>query len=66
MKPVSKLTNLLDTFPIASAVFVVYAIAGAVCLITGSLSNPEYVESLLKVGVATGAIGAARALVKRR
>ncbi len=59
------LTALLDKFPIASAVFIVYAIAGGVAVATGSLTNGEYTDSLLKVGAATGAIGGARALLSR-
>jgi hypothetical protein len=60
-----KLTALLDKFPIASAVFIVYAIAGGVAMATGTMTNEEYTDSLLKVGAATGAIGGARALVSR-
>lgn len=65
IKPTSRVSLLLDTFPVASAVFVVYALAGAVAMLLGNLPNSEYVDSLLKVGAATGAIGAARALAKR-
>jgi hypothetical protein len=57
--------KLIETFPIASAVFVVYAIVGGVCTVLGSLSNADYVDSLLKVGAGTGAIGAARAVLRR-
>lgn len=60
------LTAFLDKFPIASAVFIIYAVAGGVALATGTLTNGEYTDSLLKVGAATGAIGGARALLSRR
>ena len=61
-----KVTDFLDKFPVASAVFVVYAIVGGVMAATGSITNDEYTDSLLKVGAATGAIGGARALLSRR
>jgi hypothetical protein len=59
------LTKFLDTFPIASAVFLVYAVVGGAAMLIGSLENGAYVDSLLKVGAGTGAIGAARAFARR-
>lgn len=61
----ARLASLLEVFPVASAVFVLYAIVGGVCTVTGSLTNGEYVDSLLKVGAGTGALGLARGVVKQ-
>jgi hypothetical protein len=60
--PLGAFDRFLEHANVASAVFVIYAAVGGVCTILGSLSNGEYVESLRDVGIATGAIGAARAL----
>lgn len=48
----------------ASSVFLLYAVIGAVMLLSGSLEYGAYSDNLLAIGIACGAIGVPRAISK--
>lgn len=56
--------RLLAALPLASTVFLLYAIVGAISLVAGSLEYGSYADNLLAIGVACGAIGLPRAIAK--
>ena len=55
---------LLEKLPLASSVFLVYAVVGAIMLIGGTLEYGSYSDNLLAIGIACGALGAPRAVLK--
>jgi acyl CoA:acetate/3-ketoacid CoA transferase alpha subunit len=58
------ITKGLMRTPLASTVFLAYAIVGAVMLLAGTLDYGGYSNNLLAVGIACGAIGIPRAVSK--
>lgn len=58
------LNEILIKIPLASTVFLAYAVVGAIMLIAGTISYGEYSENLLMIGIACGAIGVPRAASK--
>lgn len=56
--------RLLTKIPLASMVFLAYAIVGAIMLITGGLDYDSFSDNLLAIGIACGAIGIPRAISK--
>lgn len=55
---------LLEKLPLASSVFLAYAVIGAIMLLNGSLEYGAYSDNLLAIGIACGALGVPRAAVK--
>jgi hypothetical protein len=58
------LNTLLGKLPLASTVFLAYAVVGCIMLIGGTLEYGQYSDNLLAIGLACGAIGIPRALSK--
>jgi hypothetical protein len=58
------ISKLFMKFPLASTAFLAYAIVGGVMLVSGTLDYGSYSATLLKVGIACGAIGIPRAVTK--
>ena len=58
------LNGLLSKVPLASTVFLAYAVVGAVMLFAETLSYGNYSNNLLEIGIACGALGAPRAVSK--
>lgn len=58
------LEYILSKVPLASSVFLLYALAGAGMLIAGTLDYGSYSTNLLAIGLACGAIGVPRAVSK--
>lgn len=56
--------RLLSRIPLASVIFLVFAITGAAMLVLGSMQYGSYSDNLMAVGIACGAIGVPRAIAK--
>ena len=56
--------KLLTRIPLASTVFLAYAVVGAIMLVTGGLDYGSFSDNLLAIGIACGAIGIPRAVSK--
>jgi len=58
------LNALLAKIPLASSVFLVYAVVGLIMLLAGTLEYGSYSDNLLAIGLACGALGVPRAISK--
>lgn len=54
----------LTRIPMASTVFLAYAVVGTIMLLNGSLEYGAFSDNLLAIGIACGAIGVPRAISK--
>jgi hypothetical protein len=58
------INEILMKLPLASSVFLAYAVVGAIMLLSGSIEYGAFSTNLLAIGIACGAIGAPRAVSK--
>lgn len=58
------LKRLIIAWPVASTVFLAYAIAGGVMLLASTLEYGGYADNLMLIGIGCGAIGIPRAIQK--
>lgn len=58
------LMNFLSKIPLASTIFLAYAVVGTVMLVTGGLGYGDFSDNLMAIGIACGAIGIPRAISK--
>lgn len=58
------LDEIIHKIPLASTVFLAYAVVGAVMLFAGTQDYGSYSDNLLAIGIACGALGVPRAVSK--
>lgn len=58
------LNAILLRIPLASTVFLAYALIGAAMLVVGTVQYGAFADNLLAIGIACGAIGVPRAVSK--